>query len=570
MAGSQTSSKSNLTNTTTATMASLPAKPIVRRFVGVRQRPSGRWVAEIKDSSQRVRLWLGTYDTPEEAARVYDEAARALRGGNARTNFEASHHEIPNDQFGLPQVQSHLSSPACVPHAAATDSRHGLSFSSLKARLSKNLQSIIARSSDRKSSKSRVSDHFTFASIFHFRGYNNYQKPVDMKDIGRVVQPSIIVPSHANRAEENAPPPASMSWDGSSVSDCSTEWVGFGGQPGLDSEWSDAGEVGGLLWTDSPEWGILGGGEVSRSKRFKVSSSVFIPTTLTGFDQAGNNNSTDDILFPPTHQPWNLEIPSRWNPIFAEELPLAGFFSGIHLIMRPIFCGNLDYDARQSDVERLFKKYGRVDRVDMKSGYAFIYMEDERDADDAIRRLDRIEFGRKGCRLRVEWSKDDNGGRRGGSRKSATRPSKTLFIINFDPINTKTRDLERHFDPYGKIANIRIRRNFAFVQFETQEDATRALELTNMSKLLDRVITVEYAIRDDDDRGNGYSPDRRDRDTSPAGRGYRRSPSPYRRDRGSPDYGRGANPKTRGSPKCDRGESPANERYHSRSVPSPR
>lgn len=36
--------------------------------------------------------------------------------------------------------------------------------------------------------------------------------------------------------------------------------------------------------------------------------------------------------------------------------------------MRPVFCGNLDYDARQSEIERLFSKYGRVDRVDMKSG----------------------------------------------------------------------------------------------------------------------------------------------------------------------------------------------------------
>lgn len=41
------------------------------------------------------------------------------------------------------------------------------------------------------------------------------------------------------------------------------------------------------------------------------------------------------------------------------------FYSGG---MRPIFCGNVEYNARQSELERLFRRYGRVDRVDMKSG----------------------------------------------------------------------------------------------------------------------------------------------------------------------------------------------------------
>ncbi|KAL3030793.1 hypothetical protein AAZX31_03G238100 [Glycine max] len=69
------------------------------------------------------------------------------------------------------------------------------------------------------------------------------------------------------------------------------------------------------------------------------------------------------------------------------------------------------------------------------------------------------------------------------------RPTKTLFVINFDPIRTRVRDIERHFEPYGKVLNIRIRRNFSFVQFETQEDAIKALECTHMSKILDRVVS---------------------------------------------------------------------------------
>ena len=91
-------------------------KPIVEKpaaersdlkYRGVRKRKWGKYVSEIRLPNSRERIWLGSYDTAEKAARAFDAAMFCLRGAAAKFNFPGNPPEIAGGRSMTPtQIQA--------------------------------------------------------------------------------------------------------------------------------------------------------------------------------------------------------------------------------------------------------------------------------------------------------------------------------------------------------------------------------------------------------------------------------------------------------------------------------
>merc|ERR1712223_2346142 len=174
-----------------------------------------------------------------------------------------------------------------------------------------------------------------------------------------------------------------------------------------------------------------------------------------------------------------------------------------------VYIGGIPTDARDRDLEKFFKGYGRINEVVIKNGYGFVEFDDYRDADDAVSDLDGKDM--QGGRVRVELARDprdsrrDRGGGgfgRGGrdGRRGNPPGPKTNYRLVVENISSRTswQDLKDYFRTAGEITYTNAhspRSGEGIVEFATKRGLEYALKYQDELELDGRRLKVYEETR---------------------------------------------------------------------------
>uniref|UniRef100_A0A3P9DLT3 Serine and arginine rich splicing factor 4 n=1 Tax=Maylandia zebra TaxID=106582 RepID=A0A3P9DLT3_9CICH len=173
--------------------------------------------------------------------------------------------------------------------------------------------------------------------------------------------------------------------------------------------------------------------------------------------------------------------------------------------MSRVYIGRLSYRAREKDVERFFKGYGKILEVDLKNGYGFVEFDDPRDADDAVYDLNGKELC--GERVIVEHTRGPRGGGGGGGgggrsgygrwggRDRYGPPIRTDYRLIVENLSSRCswQDLKDYMRQAGEVTYAdthKGRKNEGVIEFRLYSDMKRALEKLDGTEVNGRKIRL--------------------------------------------------------------------------------